>query len=46
MNAGVDPDKLSLEIVHNGFFRALHDHMLYVDGTTVFFDNCNARGAP
>jgi hypothetical protein len=37
MNAGVDPDKFSLEVVHNGFFHAFHDHMLYVDGYTDFF---------
>jgi hypothetical protein len=37
MNAGVDLDKLSLEVVLMDFFRALHDHMLYVDGTTNFF---------
>jgi hypothetical protein len=39
--AGHDPDRVNIEITHNGFFCGLHECMMYVDGTVDWFHNCN-----
>jgi hypothetical protein len=36
-----DPDKFTIEFVHNGFFCGLKDNLCYESGSVDFFDNCS-----
>ena len=43
LNLGDVPDKLTVQVEHNGFFSGLRENLCYISGTCDWFDNYNCN---